>query len=275
MIPQPKQYGEIVSTDDGEGTKFLKYGQNVSWDIGAQPQDLNGRFIFLHTCTADLSNKQLYVTEGNKEFGPGFYTTCGDNDKPYELIAGEWFESKQGRHDWHVVAFCFRSAGLVDKLLENAGEDHKQTLTRALSFYLSNSTGYPSGQQNPTQGDLDDINAINLLGRVLIFPANKDTQVSFAGGESKSWTQFTASKSGGGPYWLVIGPQQPLMMLDYRQYAWCAGWGIFCINSCLRYYKFRNYQIFGKDAGQYRAPLTDTKWPGNHPKTKPDGNKFT
>jgi hypothetical protein len=261
--------------DDGEGTKLVKYPAEVVWNIRDTPPHLDGRFVFYHTCTADLSFKQLYATEGDKEFGPGFYTTCADIETPYKLIATEWFETKQTRHDWHVIAFSLKTDGLLTFLLNNAG-DKADSLKLALSFYLTHSTGYPSGKKEPTDGDLADINAINLLGRVFILPSNKDTSVSFFGGTTtKNWTQYTAAKMGGGPYFLIIGPQQPEYMVDYRQYAWTTGWGIYLINSAMRFYHHRNYRIFGKDTAQYRAPLKDILWPGDHPKTKPDGSKFT
>lgn len=265
-----RPYETVIKND---AFKNVYYPQQVAWDVHDVPPQLDGRFVFYHTCTADLGNKQLFATEGDKEFGGGFYTTCGDIAKPYQLIAGEWFETKQQRHDWHVVAFTLKSDALINVLLENAG-DAKDRLKVPLTFYLTHSTGYPSGQKNPTDKDLADINEINLLGRVFILPSNKDQSVKFFDGEDRNWTQFTAGKCGGGPYYLIIGPQQPEYMLDYRQYAWTTGWGIFYINCAMRFYAYRNYRLFGKDAGQYRAPLPDKMWPANHPKVKPDGSKF-
>ncbi len=270
-VPKPSDYTEYVGTEDG-GAKKKHYPAQASWEISTAIPSLNGRYVFTHTCTADLSYKQLYATEGDKEFGMGFYTCCGSSEIPHKLIAGDWFEAKQKRHDWHVIAFSIKASGLVDYLLQNAG-DQKLKLSVALGFYLSNSNGYPSGQANPTIEDFADINAINLLGRVLILPSNKDLAVSVFGGETKTWTQFTAGKGGGGPYILVIGPQQPEIMLDHRQYCWTPGWGIYFINCAARYYHYRNYQIFGKDDGMYRAALKG-QWPGDHPKTRPDGSKF-
>jgi hypothetical protein len=273
--PKPAELGltETVLKEGGEGTKKIKYGAEISWDIRDTPPQLDGRFVFYHTCLADLSYKQLYATEGNKEFGPGFYTTCADIETPAKVIAKHWFESGQTRHDWHIIAFSLKTENLLAFLLENAG-DQKDKLSVALRFYLSHSTGYPSKKKEPDDDDLADINAINLLGRVLILPSNKDKEVSYFDGKKKSWTQYTAGKCGGGPYYLIIGPQQPENMLDYRQYAWTTGWGIYLINNAMRFYQCRNYQIFGKDAGKYRAPLKDIQWPGNHAKTKPDGSKF-
>ncbi|HEX3879451.1 MAG TPA: hypothetical protein VHW24_20855 [Bryobacteraceae bacterium] len=270
----PQDYRETVPKDDGSGTKKVKYSAEVTWDVRDLPPVLDGRCTFLHTCTADLGDKQIYATEGDKEFGSGFYTTCGDIETPYQLIADEWFVTKQSRHDWHVIAFSMRTDALLNFLLNNAGT-RTDALKNPLHFYLTHSTGYPSGKANPTEQDLAHMNEINLLGRVLILAGNKDTEVSYFGGETTSWTRYAASKVGGGPYLLVIGPQQPLYMLEYRQYAWTPGWGIYLVNSCMRFYKYRNYQIFGKDAGRYRAPLKDKQWPATHPKTKPDGSKFT
>ena len=261
MSTAPTRY-EYVTAADGKTGK-VKY-QVYDWRVGEVTPDQTHRFTFYHTCTADLNDRQIEAKVGDKEFGEGFYTTGSDVPEPYRLIATEWFQRKQERYDWHVVAFTIMTDLTLPKLRgEDAGQDD------LLRFYLSHSTGYPSGSAIPNDSDIEGINMINRFGRVLIFPHMKDKKVAFdTGKEEKSWYEYTAPKSGGGPYRLIIGPQQPEYMGEYRQYAWVAGWGVFLINSGLRFYAIKNYKI---DAG-YRKAL-DGSWPKGLDKRLANGEK--
>lgn len=263
---------EWVIKKDG-GVKEKGYTE-TNWALIPTAPSLVGRFTFLHTCTFNLSTKQIVVMGGAKEFGEGFYTTCADIDEPYTIIAKEWFQKKQERYDWHVIAFTLTSDFLLGKLL---GKEHKDNVELAgcLSFYLTHSVGYPSRNKNPNAADLEGINRINRLGRVLIFPHDKSQKVDYCGwpGDAvtqKSWENFTEGKAGGGAYRLVIGPQQPEYMHEYRQYAWTPGWGIWMINNATRFCKFRNYQIISKQ----RKPLKKGDWPAKHPVIDENGSKM-
>ena len=256
---------EWVLSRKAEGGTKEKLYDNPDWSIKDVQPNLNGTLSFLHTCTADLSTMQIMALPGAKEFGEGFYTTGADTEIPYKLIATNWFQIKQGRWDWHVVAFALPADYLMRKL---CGKNNLH-LANTIRFYLEHSTGYPSGNANPTAGDLQGINAVNRANRVLIFPHNKDTQVAYGPGqETKNWSGFTEDKLGGGDYRLVIGPQQPVYMQNYRQYAWTPGWGIWLINSGIRYYRYRNYQI----KKGYRVAV-GIAWPKEHPTVDASGKK--
>ena len=76
----------------------------------------------------------------------------------------------------------------------------------------------------------------------MIFPDDKNMKVVCSEeGDLQSWTEYTASKLGGGPYELVIGPQQPEYMGNIRQYAWKFGLGLWTINCATRYLSLANY----------------------------------
>jgi hypothetical protein len=254
---------EWVLSKQGESKE--KQYDAPAWDVSLVIPPAGGNLTFLHTCTANLGGLQIMAMGGDKEFGEGFYTTGSDTETPYKIIAGEWFQKKQKRYDWHVIAFSIPSDLLLRKLCGKGNE----AIHADLQFFLTHSTGYPSGKKDPDAGDMERINRINRLGRVLIFPHNKQTKVAFdTGTETKSWIEYTADKLGGGPYRLVIGPQQPEYMLEYRQYAWTSGYGIFLINSCIRFYRYRNYQI----KNRCRISLNGS-WPKDHPQVDENGNK--
>lgn len=254
---------EWVLSKSGDSKE--KHYDDPQWGVNLQAPNLAGLCTFLHTCTANLADKQIMALPGSKEFGEGFYTTGGDQEEAYKLIAQDWFQTKQKRYDWHVIAFAMPAELLMRKL---CGKGH-ENLHAPLLFYLTHSTGYPSGKKNPDAKDLADINAINRNNRVLIFPHDKQMKVAYEGGtETKNWFDFTANKTGGGPYRLIIGPQQPEIMKDLRQYAWVAGHGIWLINSGIRYYRCRNYQI----KGERRISLNGS-WPKEHPQIDANGNK--
>ena len=250
------QRGEWVLTSKGD-TKFQQYPvDKINWTVNDQFIADAGRITFYHVTTVDLNEMQIEVKAGNKEFGEGFYTLGCDTTEPYKIIASDWFETKQARFDWHVIAFSVKTAGLLDWLCNKQND-----LAADITFYLTHSTGYPRGGANPNADDLLMINNINRKTRVLVFPHDKQMEVAFGpGDEKKSWTSFTAPKLGGGEYWLILGPQQPENMLQYRQYTWTTGWGIFLINLGLRSYAYRNY-THNNDGS--RKSL-GKKWPSDH-----------
>jgi len=247
-----------------QGTKEKGY-TDPDWSVHDNaPQ--GGNISFFHTCTFNLSTHQIVVMGGAKEFGEGFYTCSAENDIPSKIIADKWFQIKQERYDWHIIAFALPADLLLRKLLGK----NNMALAPTLRFYLEHATGYPKGGKNPNAADIEGINAINRCNRVLIFPDNKQTKVAYGPGtETKSWIDFVEAKVGGGDYRLVIGPQQPEYMLNYRQYAWTTGWGIWLINNGLRYYRFKNYQIKNKQ----RISLNGS-WPKGHPKIDENGSKI-
>lgn len=248
--------GEWVLTSKGDAT-FKEYPTDkINWTVNDQFIADGGRTTFYHVTTVDLDSMQIEVKAGNKEFGEGFYTLGCDTPEPYKIIGTDWFETGQQRFDWHVIAFSIKTDGLLTQLC-NKQDDLKGDIT----FYLTHSTGYPRGGANPNADDLIMIDNINRKTRVLVFPHDKQMQVAFGPKEEKhSWDSFTAPKLGGGDYWLILGPQQPLNMLQYRQYTWTTGWGIFIVNTALRSYAYRNY-IHNSDGSRKSK---GGKWPSGH-----------
>jgi hypothetical protein len=248
--------GEWVLSAKGNAV-FKEYPTDkINWTVNDQFIADTGTFTFYHVTTVDLSSMQIEVKAGNKEFVEGFYTLGSDTPEPYKIIAADWFQSGQGRYDWHVIAFSIKADKLLDALI-NKQDDLKADIT----FYLTHSTGYPRGGAEPSAEDLVKIDQINRKTRVLVFPHNKQTQVAFGSGDgTHSWDSFTAPKLGGGDYFLILGPQQPLNMLQYRQYTWTTGWGIYIINSALRSYAYRNYT---HNSDGSRKSISG-KWPSGH-----------
>jgi hypothetical protein len=248
--------GEWVLTSKG-GAKFQEYPvDKINWTVNDQFIADGGRCTFYHVTTVDLDSMQIEVKAGNKEFGEGFYTLGSDTPEPYKIIGTDWFETGQKRFDWHVIAFSIKTDSLLVNLC-NKQDDLKPDIT----FYLTHSTGYPRGGENPNAQDLLMIDNINRKTRVLVFPHTKQTKVAFGPkDETHSWDSFAAPKLGGGDYWLILGPQQPENMLQYRQYTWTTGWGIFTINAGLRAYAYRNYTH--KPDGSRKS--ISGKWPSDH-----------
>ncbi|MGK3987430.1 hypothetical protein WME99_30595 [Sorangium sp. So ce136] len=210
-------------------------GTMAGWWFDVVPAS-RGCYTFCHTTTqADkINGSAIIIGEGQKEFGPGFYTTCGDSLAPCKIIGAEWFTKKQKDPKWKVIRFDVPGA-----ILRIAPRD--LALKTFLHHVLTHSTGYLHGGDAPAKQDIDAINAINKLGKVLIFPDDKDAEVAYGkDGDVTSWTRYTKSKLGGGGYALVIGPQQPVYMGNIRQYAWTFGPGLWMINCATRYLIFEN-----------------------------------
>lgn len=189
---------------------------------------------FYHATTAKgkIENNQIKIMGGAKEFGEGFYTTATDIDTPAKKIGEEWFTKKQQNPDWVIIRFD------IPKSYTSYLESKNPNLNKFLYYILSHTTGYPSGGVTANEQDMTNINAINLEGRVLIFP-DKTTKVQTREGE-KSWDDYTKNKLGGGSYKLVIGPQQPTYMGTWRQYAFTAGRGLWLINTAKRFIAYEN-----------------------------------
>ena len=174
---------------------------------GYDPQDvLNPQdyISFYHSTTAKgkIEGSQVIIMGGAKEFGEGFYTTASDIDAPAKKIGDEWFTKKQENPDWVIIRFS------IPKNYTTFLHSQNPVLNIFLNYVLTHSSGFPSGGAQPDATDLQNINAINLEGRVLIFPNDKSTKVQTTMGD-KSWDDYTEHKLGGGSYELVIGPQQP------------------------------------------------------------------
>jgi hypothetical protein len=108
-----------------------------------------------------------------------------------------------------------------------------------LNHIFTHTTGYLHGGNAPNALDMQMINAINLEGRVLIFPDDKNTKVSTTLSD-KSWTEYTLNKLGGGGYELIIGPQQPENMGNWRQYNFTGQRAIWLVNTAQRFIAYEN-----------------------------------
>ena len=190
---------------------------------------------FYHATTAKgkIEGKQIVIMEGSKEFGAGFYTTATDIETPAKKIGDEWFTKKQQDPAWSIIRFS------IPKNHTAFLQSKDPALNIFLEYILTHTSGYPSGGAAPDVTDMQNINAINLEGRVLIFPDNKSTKVQTILGE-KSWEDYTAHKLGGGDYELVIGPQQPTYMGNWRQYAFTGSRAIWMINTARRFVAYEN-----------------------------------
>jgi hypothetical protein len=117
-------------------------------------------YRFYHTTTqADkINGAAIRIGEGKKEFGTGFYTTCGDSLVPAKIIGTEWFTTKQKESRWKVICFEVSSDTLYVNL-------KSQPQREFLHYILTHSTGYPHGGGAANEEDLAMINEINTLGR--------------------------------------------------------------------------------------------------------------
>jgi hypothetical protein len=195
----------------------------------------NNYISFYHATTAKgkIESQQLVIVPGSKEFGEGFYTTSAQSDEAAKVIGEEWFSDKQKNPDWVIIRFS------IPKNYTSYLESKTAALNDFLYYILTHTTGYPSGGAVPDAQDLQNINAINLEGKVLIFPDDKSTQVDTTLGK-QSWCEYTAAKMGGGGYELVIGPQQPVYMGNWRQYAFTGRRGMWLVNTARRFIAYDN-----------------------------------
>jgi hypothetical protein len=138
--------------------------------------------------------------------------------------------------DWVIIRFS------IAKSYTTFLESQTPALNDFLYYILTHTTGYPSGGANPDAQDLQNINAINREGRGLIFPNDKSMPVETTSGRM-SWEQYTRDKLGGGGYELVIGPQQPVYMGNWRQFAFTGQRGIWLINTARRFIAYDNHRL--------------------------------
>ncbi len=182
---------------------------------------------------------RLMATGDDKEFGPGFYTMCAKAAEAggdcYKL-GQQWFTSKQENPRWSVVAFEVPPP-VKRWFLLKAGGPHAATLLH----YLTTPSGYPSGNGVPTQTDINEIEAINHRGYVVIFPDDPEQKISLGRGTKLCAEDVQYAQGVGIPAdaWVVIGPQKP-EYLSARQVVWRDGFGIWMINCAKRSVVFHN-----------------------------------
>jgi len=180
------------------------------------------------------------ATGDAKEYGPGFYSMCGQTlakNGDCFVLGKEWFTKKQNDPRWSVLAFQVPSA-VTQWLLEVAGGICRGQLLH----YFTRPSGYPIGGAKPDAEDLRIISYLNNTGRVLIFPDDPELKVDVGKNREKMCAAEVQKVQGGnlpGDPWVVIGPQKPEYMTA-RQVAWKYPVGLWIINSSHRTLAYNN-----------------------------------
>jgi len=160
------------------------------------------------------------------EFGKGFYLATGHDKKAQERISDKWKNPKTGKAPIEIVRFK-----IANETLEQI-VDKDQDQLKFLIYMLQYPNGYPKGVSE-TQA-IKIMNAINVKGRVLIFPDNKDLKISIKSKLQMSWSEYTSENRAPSQHFLVIGPQRPKELKGIRQIAVRGTYGKAFINIATR-----------------------------------------
>jgi Domain of unknown function (DUF4157) len=160
------------------------------------------------------------------EFGHGFYLTTGHETRPQQAVSNEWGDSRTGKFPKDIVRFRIANTTL-GKIVD---EQHLPFLI----YMLQSSSGYPEGMSEDSAVEI--MNQINIKGRVLIFPDDKEKPIKIDEKQLSTWSQYTQNRVEN-KHFLVIGPQKPTALAGIRQIAVRGEYGDQFINIAKRSYQ--------------------------------------
>ncbi|MUG92558.1 DUF4157 domain-containing protein [Scytonema sp. UIC 10036] len=215
--PRTKEKSKLIP-----GTLSIeKPGSLEHWSLGSSethgvPTDLDAaKATELTHVTYDaekLNHTYISSSYGSNpgEFGYGFYLTTGHQMQPQQAISNQWGDPKTRKFPKDIVRFRIANTTL-EKIVSN--KEHLAFLI----YMLQASSGYPEGMSEDSAVEI--MNQINIQGRVLIFPDDKEKRIKIDKQTWSTWTQYTERNAGNSHHFLVIGPQRPDALANIRQIA--------------------------------------------------------
>ncbi|MXN77945.1 hypothetical protein GR157_24765 [Burkholderia sp. 4701] len=212
------------------------HGFPKNWTVGestshAVPSDLNPAtttslaHVTRPSAIKHFDKKEVKVDGGEGEFGYGFYLTTGHETAAQRKIAEVWNKPDVTENLQQVVRFDIGNGMLRSMVANDAQRDF-------LVHVMQNRGGFPANMSH--EDVIGMINQINVQGKVLIFPDDKNVKVKIDEKVEKSWHEYVDIKGGVGDHFLVIGPQKPDDLQGIRQIATRYQSGSYLINGVPR-----------------------------------------